>query len=217
MRILRVIGVAALLSAPAMGIGAAATDQNPLKKKLALETQAATPVAYLAVLLRQADTAGGIEDFEAGCGADPQIQMPALEGTLGDGLARVKQHVSGIRWEVLDEGLVVSKGSPVPSVLDTKIDQFSFNLNDPPNRITSDLLNSEALVNFISRQGFTVGSPELGFSQAKTEPGRKVVLHNASVRQILNSIATTSHPRVWLYQQRNCNGRKTLTINWVVK
>ena len=217
MSISRLIPPAAILLALAIGFQASASDEDLLKKRLSIETQTARPVDYIALLLRQSGVWGGIEDYEAGCGQEPEARMPALEGTLDDGLARTHQLVKSLSWRVLDEGILVVKGNPAPSILDTKIDQFSFNPYDSPNKVTNALLANPIVANSIAKRGFSIGSPELGFAQAKPEMEKSVMLKKVTVREVLTSVAKSPNPRVWLLLQRTCDGRKSLVINWLVK
>ncbi|MGH9701911.1 MAG: hypothetical protein ACRD4K_00940 [Candidatus Acidiferrales bacterium] len=143
--------------------------------------------------------------------------MPPLDGTLGDGLVRMHHLDKSLRWQIIGDGLAVVKGNPAHSILNSRIDQFSFNAYDLPDKITNDLLKNPPVASSIARQGFSVGSPEFGFAQASAESEKKVTLNGITVREVLNTIAKSSHPRVWLLKQWSCDGRKELTINWIVK
>ena len=217
MSISRVICTAATLLVLAIGFRTSADSDNILKKRLSIETQTSTSVNYVALLLRDSGTWGGIEDYESGCSGEPESQMPALDGTLGDGLVRIHQLEKSLKWQIMGDGLVVVKGSPAHSILDTKIAHFTFNVYDPPDKITNALLMSPPVANSIARQGFSVGSPELGFAQSRADSEKQVTLNEVTVREVLNSVAKSSHPRVWLFKQKICGGRKELTINWLVK
>jgi hypothetical protein len=193
-------------------------DHDVLKKEISLEIQTARPMEYAALLLRQSGISGGLEDYGASCSDDPEVRIPAIDGTLEEGLAHIRQLSPSLRWRVLKEGLVVVKGRPsVPSILDTKIDRFSFNVNEPPSRVTDALLATPSVSRNIADLGFSVGSPELGFAQAKTSAATIVTFNNVTARAVLNAIANSPHPRVWLFRQKSCAGSKTLTINWVVR
>lgn len=217
MSISRVICPAALVLVLAIGFRTSADSDNILKKRLSIGSQTSTPVNYLALLLRESGAWGGIEDYESGCSGEPESQMPALDDTLGEGLVRIHQLEKSLKWQIIGDGLLVVKGSPAHSILDTKIAHFTFNVYDPPDKITSALLSSDPVASSIARQGFSVGSPELGFAQPRAESEKQVTLSGVTVRQVLNSVAKSSHPRVWLFKQQICGGHKEITINWVVK
>jgi hypothetical protein len=210
--------LAVVLVASVIGSCLQGQTRDLLKKKISLDFQTARPMDYVALLLRQSRMASGMEEYGADCSDDPEARMPAFEGTLEEGLAHVRQLAPSLRWQVLKEGLVVVKGrTPSPSILDTKIDRFSFNVNDPPSKVTQVLLETPSVSRNIVDLGFAVGSPELGFAQAKTCTETIVTLNDVTARAVLSAIANSPHPRVWLFRQTSCAGRKTLTINWVVK
>jgi hypothetical protein len=173
---------------------------------------------YVALLLRHSVMSGGLEDYDASCSDDPEVRIPAIDGTLQEGLAHIRHFAPSLRWQVSKEGFVVVKGrTSSPSILDAKIDRFSFNVNDPPSKVTQALLATPNVSRNIADLGFAVGSPELGFAQANTSTATIVALNNVTARAALNAIANSPHPRVWLFRQKTRAGRKTLTINWVVK
>jgi hypothetical protein len=211
------VWIAAALLALSFCLRVAASDDNILKKKISLQAQTARPTNYIVQLLREGGIPAGVEDFGVGCEEDSELQMPTVEGTLGDGLILTRQRVGALGWQLLGGSLLVVKGAPVPSVLDAQVEQFTFNSSDPPSKITNALLTIPAVAKSIAKLGVSMGSPELGFAQAKNESDERVVLKNVTVREALNSIAKSAHPRVWLYRQRPCGGRQMVTINWVVK
>jgi hypothetical protein len=213
----RVICTAATLLVLAIGFWTSADSDDILKKRPSIETQTSSPVNYLVLLLQKSGGWGGIEDYESGCSGEPESQMPVLDGTLGDGLVRIHQLEKSLKWQIIGDGLVVVKGNPAHSILNSRLGQFTFNAYDPPDKITSALLSSDPVASSIARQGFSVGSPELGFAQARVESEKKITLNGITLREVLNSIARSSHPRVWLFKQQICGGRKEITINWVVK
>ncbi|MGB2592607.1 MAG: hypothetical protein WBG02_02900 [Candidatus Acidiferrum sp.] len=213
----RLVWLAAILLVLANASRVSGNDDDLLNKKLSLDAQKATAVNYIISMLRQSGASGGIEEYDSGCGAEPDMQIPALNGTLGDGLSRMNQLAKSINWRTSDEELLVVKGSPESSILDTRIEQFTFNANAPPNKSTGAILASPAVSKSIAQQRLIVGSPELGFAQPRNQSERKVVLKNVTMREALNSVAKSSHPRVWLFRQRTCDGHKNLTVSWVVK
>jgi hypothetical protein len=219
MSISRFTCLTVLLGAWCVGFYGYGQQQNVLKRKISLEIQTARPIDYAASLLRQSGISGGLEDYDASCSDDPEARMPAFAGTLEEGLAYVRQLRPSLRWQASKEGLVVVKGrASSPSILDTKIVRFSFNVNDPPSKVTDALLATPGVSRNIADLGFAVGSPELGFAEAKTSTATTIVtLNNVTARAVLNAIANSPHPRVWQFRQTSCAGRKTLTINWVVK
>ena len=155
-----------------------AQNQPVLKTKISLHPQTARPMEYVALLLRRSGVAGGLENYDATCSDEPEVRVPAFEGTLEDGLAQLRHLAPSLRWAVLEGTIVVAKGSTsAPSILDTKIDRFSFNGNDPPSKVTDALLATPSVSKNIADHGFVVGSPELGFAQAKTSTGEIVTLN----------------------------------------
>lgn len=139
----RLVWLAAILLVLANASRVSGNDDDLLNKKLSLDAQKATAVNYIISMLRQSGASGGIEEYDSGCGAEPDMQIPALNGTLGDGLSRMNQLAKSINWRTSDEELLVVKGSPESSILDTRIEQFTFNANAPP--ISRRALFSQAL------------------------------------------------------------------------
>jgi len=201
----------------ALGFQCLASDDQILNKKISVQARTARPVDYIALILREGGTPGGIEDFASGCEEDSELQMPPLEGTLGDGLRLTRRRAGVLRWQPLNNFLLVVKGAPGPSILDTKVNDFTFNVSDPPSKTTNILLTTPAATSRMTQLGMSVGSPELGFAQAKKQSDEKVDLKDVTVLEILNVIAKSPRPRVWLYRQRTCGGHTIVTVNWPVK
>ena len=201
----------------ACGLRVAAGEEDLFKKRISVEAQIATPVEYITLLLRQSGAPGGIEDFQFDCQGEPTLKIPSLEGSVADGLGKVQQQVKALSWRVVDNAILVVKGKPTSSILETTVAEFNFNPDDPPNKVTNSLLRTPEVANSLSQNGVSLGSPELGFAQPGNNSHEQIKLKDVNVRQILDSVARSSHPRVWLFQQRTCGKITTITINWVVK
>ena len=218
MLVSRVLSVALLAFAFLSGPQHPAGD-DPLKRKVSVEPQTARPVDYVASLLLLAGVAGGIEDYPSGCDSSQEIRMPPLDGTLEDGLSQLKGQDNSLRWRVQDDGILVSKNPPATSLLDTKVGDFKFYRHDNAEEPTDRLLSLPIVKGRISTLNLTLLPPEIGFAQARVErrPEDQVVLKDTTLREALNAIARADHPRVWLFEQRPCEGQTFLRIQWLVK
>ena len=218
MLILRLFSIALVASAFLLAPQRANSD-DPLKRKVSVEPQTARPVDYVASLLLLAGVAGGIEDYAPGCDSSQEIRMPPLGGTLEDGLSQLKGQDNSLRWRVQDDGILVSKNPPATSLLDTKVGDFKFYRHDNAEEPTDRLLNLPIVKGRLSALSLTLLPPEIGFAQARVErrPEDQVVLKGTTLREALNAIARADHPRVWLFEQRPCEGQTVLRIQWLVK
>jgi len=192
---------------------------SPLQRRVSSDAESDTLTEHIALLLQKAGTWGGIEDYDSGCVSDSERKIPAFDGTLEEGLTRLKKETSSLRWRIQDDGVLVSRGAVPTSTLDLIVDQFTFGVNDPPSRVTDALLSASSIAREMAAQKILVKTPELGFAQPKTASEENVTLTNVSLRQVLNTVAhlKESHHRVWLFEQMSCAGRKTVLIQWIVK
>jgi hypothetical protein len=191
----------------------------PLQRRVSSDQATARLASHVASLLRKAGTWGGVEEYRPDCRADLETKMPAFEGTLQEGLLRLKGKTQSLSWRVDDGGVIVSNGFPATSILDSNVDQFTFNIYDPPDRITDLLLSQTKVASEIATRKLSVRSPELGFAQARVDSQEKITLRNVSLRQTLNGIAHSIHarPRVWLFDETTCSGHSAILVQWLVK
>jgi hypothetical protein len=191
----------------------------PTQKQVALEAQTATSTNYLATLFRSAGLWGGIESYKSSCAADTEMRLPALSTNVGEALANLQQHDNSLTWKVDGDGILVTKNASANSVLDSRVGDFTFNKNSPPEEPTARLLSLPIIRARMAEFKLTERPPEIGFAQAPValKPDDQISLRDPTFRQALSSIASVKHNRVWLFQQTTCAGRNTLLIQWLVK
>ncbi|SRR6266403_1788318 len=191
----------------------------PTRKQVALEAQTATTTNYLATLFRNAGLWGGIESYKSGCAADPEMRLPALSTNVAEALANLSMQDNSLRWKVDGDGILVTKNAPANPLLDSRVGDFIFNKNSPPEEPTVRLLNLPIIRARMAEFKLTERPPEIGFAQAPVtlKAEDQISLRDPTFRQALNSIANVKHSRVWLFEQTTCSGRNTLLIQWLVK
>lgn len=181
------------------------------------ESQTASSLNHVSFLLGQAGVWGGIEDYRSDCGPEQVLRLPAIKGTLQDALTQLKAQDASIIWRAEDDGIQVRRNPPAKSILDVKINEFTFDKNSAPDKNTDALLGLPVVKQRIAALDFSIQSAELGFAQARTKSQDILTLRNISLREGLNAIARSPHPRVWLFRQTMCGGQTTLQVQWVVK
>lgn len=189
----------------------------PLARSVTTEQQTASLQAHLGSLLRDAGVWGGIEDYRIKCEPVKERRTKAFRGSLASALQRTKQEFGTLSWKEEDGGVLVRSGATGDSPLDLRLQTFSFDVYDSPIRITDELLNSPFVAARIQNQGFSVRGPELGFAQARSDSHKQVTLKNVTVRDVLNYIARSLQPRVWLFEEVHCAQTKSIRVQWLVK
>jgi hypothetical protein len=192
---------------------------DPTERRVRIDPQTTTTINYVSALLQQAGLWGGIEDYRSDCSPDPEMRMPLLDGTVQDALTQLRGQDNAINWKVQGDGIVVSRRATKTWLLDTRIGDFTFYKRDHPEKSTDKLLNLPTVKEEMSRLNLALRPPEIGFAQPPidTLPEGRVLLKEATFRDVLNAIARVDHPRVWLFRQTTCSGQTTLLIQWVVK
>ena|SRR2546421_222358 len=192
------LGRLLILSLAANGALQTAVTQDPSGAQITLDSRTTSSVNHISILLRQAAVWGGIEDYRSDCGSDPDIRLPAVNGTLKEAFTQLMSQDASINWRAENDGILVRRNAPATSLLDTKITEFTFDTSDAPDKATDVLLNLPAVQRQITASNLSVRSPELGFAQARSKSQDILTLKDITLRQGLNAIARSTHPRVWL-------------------
>jgi hypothetical protein len=207
-----------LMTCLSWGLAVGVIPDDVLKRSVSVPARTTIPLNEVSSLLREANVWGGIENYRLRCEPEVEISTPEFHGTLDEGLKLVREQVGSLEWEAKDGGINLTVNSPhVSSVLDTRIEEFTFDEYDAVSLTTGSLLASPQVMKRINEEGLSIRSPELGFAQLRAGSSRMIILRNVTVRDALNSIARLAFRRVWLYQEVRCGTNNTLKVDWPIR
>lgn len=189
----------------------------PLARTVTTGQQTTSLQGHLGSLLRDAGVWGGIEDYRVKCEPLKEMRAKAFRGSLARALLRTKEQFGPLSWKDEDGGVLVRSGASEDSPLDLRVQTFSFDAYDSPITTTDELLSSPFVAARIQKEGFSVRGPELGFAQARSDSHKRVTLKNVTVRDVLNYVARSLHPRVWLFEEVRCAQTRSIRVQWLVK
>ena len=143
---------------------------------------------------------------------------PKETNTLTERLDSLVHAVPSYKWRKQDGVINVEPRRVEVRLLDTQVPRFAYNTHSNLNSVLDSLKNTPEFAREMHRANLLDG-PYFGGLQSppSTKPGTDVVLHNKSVRQILNDIVQRRGRGLWVYSERVIDGYYRFTLQFVIR
>lgn len=175
------------------------------------------------VLLAGARLPGGIVELE-GCKPKLREARTCQPASVRQVLDTIVKADPGYKWSLQDDVINVLPSEGIPLLLSVRVAEFNSKDADNPSWALSNLLQLTEVVEAERRLGLDRGPThiEMGMSSAAKEGGPalpkraplNVHMENASVRDVLNTIARVSGHGIWHYRERFCKGERSYRIGF---
>lgn len=171
-------------------------------------------------VLLASDSPGGMVILPtSNCDGLDDFDLRAKEGrALSEHLELLVEAVPTYRWQKIDGVVNLEPKDTKVDLLDARVAYFAYNPKSDLDSIVDSILHTsevrKAMANSNLSDGLYFGGLQ---SPPSKELGAEVVLHNKSIREILNYVAQGRKRGIWLYSEQIANNARTFTLKFVVK
>jgi hypothetical protein len=192
-------------------------SSNLWEQMVTIPAQEQIPNHYVAHLLWTAGVRGGVEDKDNGCAISEQ-RYPEFHGSIQEALQAIRSP-GGAYYTGVQRGqaLFIRSVPQKESLLDTRINKFSFKPNENPVMIQGELFDLPEVRKRVKESKLYERGPELGFAvMPSKEPAEPVKIEDVSLREALERI-TLAHPHklIWTYWEYTCDGKVYSQFHWL--
>lgn len=200
-------------------------EASALERPVTLVVANATSADALASLVAQAGIPGGIISVYDQCKQPRRHRFSLHTATLQRGLDYVAGIDSSRIWVYRDGVILVGFKLADRTILRTVIGDLDIYPDDALSLSTQRFLEAAEVREQVKRAGLTQMSPELGFSsirkKGQTPPDQPPALqpkhlHNTTLEDALNALASIRGTGVWHYEQFACGNKSSFRISWMV-